>query len=318
MRDTSPPVASTLSPARPRPTFVIFAVTTVIACVALMLAGYTPAVVMGIVQGLGEFLPISSSAHLILVPWFFDWTDDGIGTLTFDVALHLGTLVAIVMYFWRDWIELFTALPGIVSWAAARARGKPARLSPRQYLLMAVVIGTIPAAVLGLLFESAIEETLRSPLITVGTLAGVGILMYVVDRYRREDRSLEQITWRDSLMIGVAQACALIPGVSRSGATMTMGRFLSIDRTSAARYSFLLSAPITLAAVISKSDDMLRIQSNEAPNFIIGMLISAAIGALSIHFLLSYIKRVGFGVFALYRIVLAVVIVIVAMSRGML
>lgn len=296
---------------RTPPLMPIIAILALVGSLALALAGFVQPVVLGIVQGLGEFLPISSSAHLILVPWFFGWKDHG---LTFDIALHLGTLVAVVGYFWRDLLGLAKAVPGAARWLATDRRTKP---SLDQRLLIGIVIGTIPAVVIGLLLESVIESVFRTQyLMIAGTLTIMGALLYLADARCAQEKTLEDVTWRDALLIGVAQACALVPGVSRSGGTMTMGRFLRLERGAAARFSFLLSTPITTAAFLIKLDDLLAIRPEQLPEFAVGVLVSAVIGALSIHFLLSYIRRVGFGIFAAYRVLLAIAIVATYLMRG--
>lgn len=295
--------------------FAALAALTLLSSAALALAGYTPPVVMGIVQGLGEFLPISSSAHLILMPWFFGWSDGMIGTLTFDVALHVGTLIAVVGYFWRDWLGLMRAVPTTVSWAVATVGGRRAAPSPDTHLLIAIIIGTIPGAVIGKLLEEVVETQFRNPSLLAVTLSVMGVVLWLVDRTQRQDRRLDQLTWRDALLIGLAQAAAIVPGFSRSGTTLTAARALGFERGAAARFSFLLSAPITLAAVLVKLPDMLQIRSSDLPTFLIGVIVSGSVGALSIHFLLGYIRRIGFGIFAVYRIGLALAIVVVTLMR---
>jgi undecaprenyl-diphosphatase len=291
MQDTSSPTALSVPATSFRPTMAIFAAMIAIACVVLSLLGYVQPVVMGIVQGLGEFLPISSSAHLILVPWFFGWQGGIIDSLTFDVALHLGTLVALLGYFWRDWLALLRAAPGMFAWALRYVRGDRAtKRTPDEHILSSIILATIPGAVMG-------------------------VLLYIVDRWRAQAKPLELISWRDSLLIGFAQACALIPGVSRSGGTITMGRWLTFDRQAAARFSFLLSAPITGAAVLVKLPDILRIPTSEIDVFLIGVLISGAVGVLAIGFLLDYIRRAGFGIFAGYRIFLGLLVLLVYIMR---
>jgi undecaprenyl-diphosphatase len=316
MQETSSPAAPSVPATAFRPTMAIFTALTVMACVALSVFGYGQPVVMGIVQGLGEFLPISSSAHLILVPWFFGWQGGIIGSLTFDVALHLGTLVALLGYFWRDWLALVRAVPGTLAWALRYIRGDRAmKRTPDEHILSSIVLATIPGALIGLLLEKLAEDSLRTPLLIAVTLAVMGVLLYAIDRWQAQLKPIEHISWRDSLLIGLAQACALIPGVSRSGATITMGRYLRFNRHAAARFSFLMSAPITGAAVLVKLPDILRIPSSEFDVFLIGVLISGAVGAIAIGFLLDYIRRAGFGIFAAYRIVLALVVVLVYIVR---
>ncbi|MBC8162029.1 MAG: undecaprenyl-diphosphate phosphatase [Roseiflexaceae bacterium] len=277
--------------------------------------GYSQAVVMGIVQGLGEFLPISSSAHLILVPWLFGWEGNGLDSLTFDVALHIGTLIAVVAYFWRDWLSLVQAAPGLARWSFGATRGRPGALGSSERLLLFVVMATIPGGILGLLLKDYVDGVFRSPLLIACTLPILGVLLYVADRYRPQQRTIDQLTWKDALAIGVAQGCALIPGISRSGATMTTARFMQLDRNAAARFSFLLSAPITAAAVLSEARNILAISPAEVGTFVVGVLVSGAVGALAIHFLLDYIRRAGFGIFAGYRVALALVIVAVWFAR---
>jgi undecaprenyl-diphosphatase len=316
MQKTSSSPAPAVPAPSIRPGFAIFAVATVVMCVALALAGYVQPVVMGVVQGLGEFLPISSSAHLILTPWFLNWQGGVIDSLAFDVALHLGTLVAVVAYFWRDWLDLLGAVPGYLNWLLRALRGDRSRQpAPAERLLHLVVIATIPGAIGGVLLDKWAEHSLRSVLLIAVTLSVMGVLLYLADRQRPQRKSLDQISWGDALLVGLAQACALIPGVSRSGATITMSRFLTFDRISAARFSFLLSAPITAAAVLFKLKDILPQLRDEAAVFAIGVLVSGAVGALAIGFLLSYIRRAGFGVFAVYRFLLAAAILLVYFLR---
>jgi undecaprenyl-diphosphatase len=317
MQKTPSSIAPALTGVRSRPAFAIFASVTAILCILLVFAGYVQPVVMGIVQGLGEFLPISSSAHLILVPWFFNWRGGVIDSLTFDVALHLGTLVALLGYFWREWIELLRAVPGALMWALRRLRGAPTDPPTQsEQLLSAIIIATIPGAVFGVLLDRLAESSLRSPLLIAMTLAIMGVLLYLADHRRPQSKALDQISLRDALLIGLSQACALIPGVSRSGATITMGRWLKVDRVSAARFSFLMSAPITAAAVLFKLKDILRIPPGEANVFLIGVLVSAAVGALAIRFLLNYVRQIGFGGFAAYRVALALVVLLVYFLRA--
>lgn len=305
-----------VSQSAPRPTSILLVILTAIGCIGLVFLGYSQPVVMGIVQGLGEFLPISSSAHLILVPWLFGWHGGVIDSLTFDVALHIGTLVSLVIYFWRDWLMLLGAIPGLFEWVGAKLRGDHSRgRSPAEHILSSVIIATLPGAIIGVLLEKIAERALRAPLLIAITLTIMGVLLYVIDRWLPQTKPLETISWRDSLLIGFAQACALVPGVSRSGGTITMGRLLSFNRQAAARYSFLLSAPITAAAVVLKLPDILAIPRSEIDVFLIGVLVSGVVGALAIGFLLDYIRRAGFAIFAIYRVLLALLVVIVYFMR---
>jgi len=247
------------------------------------------AVIMGIIQGLGEFLPISSSGHLVLAPWLFDWEVPG---LTFDVALHIGTLLAVIMYFWKDWLRLFNA--------ALTGRDKDNRK-----IFWYLVIGSVPAAVAGLMFNDIIENVLRSPIIVAVMLIVFGLFLYFADR-NRQIRKLDSMTLRDALFIGFAQAIALIPGVSRSGVTMTAARMFSYTREEAARFSFLLSTPVIFgAAVISMRG--LNPGDLNTP-FIVGILVSCIIGLLSISVLLKFIRTSSFKIFVVYRIILGIAI----------
>lgn len=265
-----------------------------------VLVGEWPAFLMGVFQGITEFLPISSSAHLIVVPWLFAWEEPLLHSLVFDVGLHFGTLLAVVVYFWRDWLVLLGGIPAL---------HRPAdSLAARQ--LWAVIVGTVPAAVLGVLFQDYIEAFLRSPLQIAVVLAVMGVVIAYADRVGRSERSLADLGWRQAIWIGLAQATALVPGVSRSGATMSAARLLGFDRVAAARFSFLLSTPITLAAVLVKADDLLRITGDEVLTMVVGVIASALVGLLVIDVLLEWIRKIGLGWFAYYRWLLAIVIVV--------
>lgn len=253
------------------------------------------ALVLGIVQGLAEFLPISSSAHLSLVPFIFGWQDPG---LAFDVALHLGTLAAVLWYFRLQWIELTKAGFQIVR--TMRVQGE------EQWRAVYIVIATIPGAIGGLLLQEYAETVFRNPLITACTLIVLGVLLWAADRYAPQVRTLREIRWLDALLIGLAQVCALIPGVSRSGATMTAGRALGFDRTGAATFSFLMSMPITAAAAVVKVPEALH-EGVTLP-IVVGILASGISGWLAISVLLKFVSTRSFGVFAVYRVILGMVI----------
>ncbi|MCC6319145.1 MAG: undecaprenyl-diphosphatase UppP [Gemmatimonadaceae bacterium] len=249
------------------------------------------AIVLGLVQGLAEFLPISSSAHLALAPWVLGWEDPG---LAFDVALHLGTLLALLWFFRHDWIALARSGWGVLR--TRRVEGEEARR------VIFIALGTIPAAITGVVLADAAESTLRAPRLIATTLIVMGILLWQADRAGPRDRSLGQMRWLDAAMIGVAQAFALIPGVSRSGATITAGRALGFDRASAARFSFLLSFPITAAAVVVKVPDALRTGGLSAP-LVAGIVAAALSSGAAIAILLRYVSRRSYGIFALYRVI---------------
>ena len=263
------------------------------------------ALVLGIVQGLAEFLPISSSAHLSLVPFVFGWKDPG---LAFDVALHLGTLAAVLWYFRREWANLISA--GFEIIRTRRIAGD------EQWRAVYIVIATIPGAIGGLLLEKYAESIFRAPALTAVMLIVMGIILWAADKYSSQSRPLTGLRWTDALLIGIAQVFALVPGVSRSGSTMTAGRALGFDRTSAATFSFLMSMPITAAAAVLKVPEALR-EGITMP-IVVGILASGISGWLAISVLLRYVSKNSFGVFAAYRLVLglAVLALVYAKHQG--
>jgi undecaprenyl-diphosphatase len=257
------------------------------------------AVVYGLVQGLGEFLPISSSAHLILVPWFFGWSDPG---LTFDVALHAGTLVAVVLYFWRDWLKLVR-------------KGLSDVRSVEGRLFWYLVVATIPGAVGGSLLEKEAETSFRAPLLIALMLTVMGVLLLLADRKTSKHVDMEHITFWKSLLIGLSQVLAIIPGVSRSGVTMTTALFAGITRADAARFSFLLSTPVVLGAAMIKLPHVISHPSLITPDFLTGMAVSFVSGIASIGFLLRYVQRRSFALFVWYRFALAALVLLVLLVR---
>jgi undecaprenyl-diphosphatase len=262
------------------------------------------ALVLGTLQGLSEFLPISSSAHLSLAPWLFGWPAPG---LSFDVALHLGTLVAVLWYFWREWVALTRA--------ALRLLVTRRIETPEEKRVLLLVVATVPAALAGLLLEEYAETVFRAPIITAIALIAMGVLLWAVDRWLPQRRPLDDLRWRDAALIGVAQAMALIPGVSRSGATITAGRAAALDRQSAAVFSFLMSMPIITAAAVLKVPDAVREQGISAP-LVAGILASAASGWLAIAVLLRYVSRNAYTLFAVYRVALGVFVIWLLATRG--
>ncbi len=270
------------------------------------------AIILGIVQGLTEFLPISSSGHLLLVPWLFNWhflLENPDLNKTFDVALHLGTFVAVVAYFWREIVKLIGA------WARSITRRSLAE--PEAKLAWLLIVSTIPAALVGVLLEDFITERLGKPwMIGVALIVFAGF-MYLVDHIARLDREMEQLSWLDALLIGVAQALALLPGVSRSGITMMTGLLLRLDRESAARYSFLMSIPVIGGAAAYKGLQVAQdgLPAGTATPFLFGMAAAALSGLAAIWFVLAYLKRHNFNLFVVYRLVIgAGVLVLVAVG----
>ena len=262
------------------------------------------ALVLGILQGLSEFLPISSSAHLALAPWIFHWPDPG---LAFDVALHFGTLVAVLWYFRAEWVALIIAAKDIV----VRRRIE----TERERRVLYLVIATIPGAIAGLALEKQAESSFRDPKLIATALIVMGLVLWAVDRFAACHRSLGQMRWTDALLTGVAQMFAIIPGVSRSGATISAGRALRFTREDAAVFSFLMSMPIIAAAAVLKMPQALREQGLSAP-MIVGVLASAISGWLAITVLLRVVTRHSYGIFAVYRIILGAAVLVVAAYRG--
>lgn len=262
------------------------------------------ALVLGIIQGLTEFLPISSSAHLALAPWLFGWRDPG---LAFDVALHFGTLVAVLWYFRAEWGKL-------VASAVAILRKRRAE-SVEERRLVFLILATIPGAIGGLLLEKKAETAFRAPALTACALIVMGIVLWAADRFSGMNRELGSMRWLDALLIGVSQVFALIPGVSRSGSTISTGRLLCFDRQSAAIFSFLMSMPIIAAAVVLKGPEVLRTTGFAVP-LIVGVLAAAVSSWLAISILLRYVTRHSYGIFALYRVLLGVVVLVILHTRG--
>ncbi len=262
--------------------------------------GMMQLIVLAVVQGLTEFLPISSSGHLVLVPSIFGWTDQG---LLFDVAVHFGSLIAVCVFFRHD---IFALLRGMHSIVTGDVKADDARM------VWYLGFGTIPVAIAGLVFASWIAANLRDPTVVVVTLAGYGILMALADRFGSSEKSIAGVRFRDALIIGLAQALALIPGTSRSGITITTGRFLGIARQDAARFSFLLSVPAILLATIYEAVIMI---TGDAPvawdNLALAALISSIVAYLSIEFFMRVVTSIGLLPFAIYRVLLAGVIVYV-------
>ena len=262
------------------------------------------AIILGALQGLAEFLPISSSAHLTLAPWVFGWQDPG---LAFDVALHAGTLIALAWYFRSDWIELISA-----GFSILRKRKIETHVEKRLLLL---VIATIPGGIAGKLLNDYAEQAFRAPQLIAVTLIVMGVLLWVADKWAPQNRPLVEVTTRDAILIGLAQMFALIPGVSRSGSTMTAGRALGFERHAAARFSFLMSMPITAAAVAVKLPEAVHAQAAMMP-LAAGIITAAVSGWIAIAVLLKLVAKHSFGVFALYRIVLGAAVLALVAMRG--
>lgn len=264
------------------------------------------AILMGVVQGTTEFLPISSSAHLVLLPWFFKFPDPG---LTFDVALHLGTLIGIVAFLWRDWLRLIGYfLRSLKSWNLARDHN--------QMLVWMVLVATIPGGLAGVLFEDFIEQRLHAPWLVACLLIIMGLILWVVDRGSRRAKGIDQITWREAIGIGIAQVLALAPGVSRSGITITSGLIAGLKREEAARFSFLLATPIILGAGLFKVRHLLHgFPQGEAWPFILGVFSATLVGYFAVWFLLRYLQRNSLTLFVWYRLLVGAFVLAVFFLR---
>ena len=261
------------------------------------------AIWLGIVQGLGEFLPISSSGHLIVFPWLLGWT---VQSLSFDVALHLGTLVAVLAAFAGDWWRL-----ALGTLAALRER----RVTPEARMLGLLALGSIPAGIAGLLLDKWAETVFRSPALVATTMAIMGAVLFLADRRAPAGEGVAtEISLRDALLIGSAQALALVPGVSRSGATISTALFLGHRRQEAARFSFLLATPITAAAALLKVPHLFR--DADLHLVIPGVVTAAIVGLLAIRFLLAYVRTRTYRPFAYYRWAFAAMVFVVLLVRG--
>jgi undecaprenyl-diphosphatase len=270
------------------------------------------AAILGIIQGLTEFLPVSSSAHLILAPWFFGWKPEGI---SFDVSLHVGTAIAILAFFWKDWVHL--ALEVIAGMKEGAPLGNPDRK-----LAWFLIVGTIPAAVVGIKLDKIIDAQFHTspmaPLIIAFSLAIVGVLLLFAEHKSKRNRTIEMYTWADALWIGCSQAIALIPGVSRSGITITTAMLRNSSRTDAARFSFLLSTPIIVGAGILNGWHLIKALRHPIegavsipwPVFCVGTLVAAITGFFCIKFFLCYLQTKSLVPFVIYRFLLAAVVLI--------
>jgi undecaprenyl-diphosphatase len=274
------------------------------------------AIVLGIVQGLTEFIPVSSSGHLIIVPWLLGWKDPG---LAFDAALHLGTLAAVLAYFFRDWLDLGR---GFVLSITERTLSGP----PNRRLGWFILAASIPAGIAGLALDQSVEDIFHDPsgghsaaamLLLAALILALAAVLLFAEAAARHTRPFADIGGRDALIIGCAQALAVLPGVSRSGATITAGLLLGLERPAAARFSFLLATPLVAAAGLKKLYDVAKVGLSPADQlgFALGLLAAAVSGYLCIALLLRYLQSRSTVPFVLYRVVLAAVIVLLALTR---
>lgn len=263
------------------------------------------ALILGIVQGITELLPISSSAHLNIIPWMFGWiSQPGFSEAFegFDIALHFGTLLAIVIVFFKDWIQL---IKGGFCYAVKKEKTIEGRM------FWYIVLATIPGGIIGFILDRYCEDFLTRPIIIAIALIVMGIILYVVDKKAKNKVKYEEMTLKQTFLIGLSQALAFIPGVSRSGVTMTTARAMGITREAAAKYSFLLSTPIVFAATILKFKDFVF-----SFPFVIGVVSSFLVGLLVINFLLKYLQKGSFKVFAIYRVIFGTLIIAIAVIKS--
>ncbi len=261
-------------------------------------------IVLGIVQGIGEFLPISSSAHLKIVPFLFNWSEH---SMAFDVALHVGTLIAVLLFFWKDWF-------GLLKGAFNKIVYKKSSFENKMFWYL--VIATIPGAIIGKLFEEKIDSIFSNNSniwIIALLLALMGIFIFLGDKYaekkyKDKDTKFEDLSLRQTFLIGISQALAVIPGFSRSGTTILTARLVGASRDAAAKFTFLLSAPIIFGAAVVKVPELLT--GGELLPLLIGIIVSAIVGIASIKFLLNYIKKNDFAIFAYYRVIIAIIILV--------
>lgn len=270
------------------------------------------ALIMGIIQGLTEFLPVSSSGHLLLVPYLFGWDDAFLTSLAYSVMLHLGTLVALLVYFRDDWLRLIPA-------ALAAVRDRSFDGDPDRRLAWLLVAATIPAAVVGFLFSDVFEGGIREPALVAVTLIVGGLILWLADGIGAESREVEDVTLPVATGIGLAQALALIPGISRSGISISAGRLAGLGRPAAARFAFLMATPITVGAVVFEGRRLFTGEAGvqvDALPLVVGMLTSLVAGLAAIHFMLQYLRTRSLRIFVWYRFVLAAIVIAVFLSRG--
>lgn len=270
------------------------------------------AIVIGVVQGLTEFLPISSSAHLILIPRVLGWNEAFINSAEFVVMLHMGTLAALLLYFWRDVLELIAA-----GWAALRERSLAG--DPKRKLALILLLSIIPAAIVGFLLEDWIESFFRDTILIIPLVLVVGaLILWLAERFGTRERDLDHLDYGDAALIGIAQALALFPGISRSGITLSAGLFRGLTRESAARFAFLMGIPIIAGAGLWKMRSIVTGGSGDVhvDALLAGVIAAALSGWLAIGFLLRYLRTHSTGIFIAYRLIAAAVFLVLLLASG--
>jgi undecaprenyl-diphosphatase len=268
------------------------------------------ALVMGIVQGLTEFLPVSSSGHLVIVPYLFGWDDPFINSLAFSVMLHMGTLIALLIYFRADWVRLVPA-------GFATIRDRSFRDDPDRRLAWLLLAATVPAAIVGFLLNDLIETSFRQIGLVAVTLVIGGVILWLADHLSPRTKGVGDVTFPVAIGIGAAQALALVPGISRSGISISAGRVAGLDREAAARFSFLMATPVTLGAGIFEARKLLTGEAGVAVEplpLLVGLVAALIAGLLAIRFMLSYLRTRSLDIFVWYRFALAAVVLVFWLS----
>jgi undecaprenyl-diphosphatase len=268
------------------------------------------ALIMGLFQGLTEFIPISSSGHLILIPWLFGWNDPFIDSVLFSVTLHMGTLLALLVYFWRDWAKLVPA-------GFATLRDRSFKGDPNRKMAWLLVTATIPAVLVGPLLDSTIESMVRKPAQVALMLCVGAAILWLADRWGSKSREMDTLTFPGALGIGLAQVLALVPGISRSGISISAGLFQGLTREAAARFSFLMATPVVAGAGFWEARKLFSHDTGVTPSAhlaLIGFVAAAIAGMLAIHFMLQFLKRRSVTIFVVYRVVAAVAVFIILLS----
>ena len=273
------------------------------------------AIILGAVQGLTEFVPISSSAHLIILPWLLDWKTPG---LIFDVSLHVGTLLALLSYFWREWYDMIKAYLGTTRLARSPGAITPALPEKDGMLLWPLILACVPAVLAGMALEGVVEHSFRHPALIGVSMIVLAVFLLIADRVGEKTRPMHGVTARDWIIIGLAQALAIIPGVSRSGVTITAGLFCGLKREASARFSFLIGAPIILGAAVYKLRELFTvgIPADEVLPFLLGVLTATFVGYLCIGFLIAYLQKRSTGLFVVYRLLFGLGAILLYGLRG--
>jgi undecaprenyl-diphosphatase len=268
------------------------------------------ALIMGLTQGLTEFIPVSSSGHLVLIPWLFGWKDPFIDSVLFTVVLHMGTLLALLVYFWRDWLKLIPA-------GLAAIRDRSFKGDPDRKMAFLLITATIPAVLVGPIFDTKLEELVREPARIALMLCVGAAILWLADRWGSKKREMDSMSFPEALGIGVAQTIALVPGISRSGISISAGLFMGLSREAAARFSFLMATPVVAGAGLWEARKLLTHEAGVNPEVnlvVIGFIAAAISGLFAIRFMLAFLRRQPVTVFVVYRVAAAILVFVVLLS----